>query len=119
MGYFDYLDQKSAVELKDEAFIETYSKIALWINIATVVLSIIAIMLFCFIPIGSVVWLDIVLALGMGAGVVAMVYASKVRQIAKRRHKTNLLANFILVWSLFFVLLNAIMCVMNTWVYFA
>lgn len=119
MGYFDYLDQTSAVELKDNAFIESYNKVAKWLNISTIIVTVLAVMLFCFIPIGSIIWLDIILVLGMGVGIVAMNYAGKVRSIAKRRRKSNILANFLFIWSFFFVLLNIIMCVMNTWVYFS
>lgn len=119
MGYFDYLESKSAVELKDNAFIETYGKVALYINLGAVAMTIITIIMFCFVPIGSIVWLDIVVAIGITAGIVAMVYANSVRSIAKRRHKTNVLANFIFIWSFFWVLINVIMLIMNTWMYFA
>lgn len=119
MGYFDYLESKSATELKDNAFIETYSKVALYVNIGAVAMSVIIIIMFCFVPIGSIVWLDILMAIGMTAGIVAMVYANNVRTIVKRRHKQNALANFVLVWSLFWVLINVIIFVMNTWIYFA
>ena len=119
MGYFDYLESKSAVEMKDNAFIETYNKVALYINLGTIAVTIATIIMFCFVRIGSIVWLDIVVALGIAAGIVAMGYAKSVRSIAKSRDKKNILANFIFIWSLFFVLLNAIMFVMNTWIYFA
>ncbi len=119
MGYFDYLESKSAVEIKDNAFIETYNKVALYVNLGAVALTIITIIMFCFVRIGSIVWLDIVVALGIVAGVVAMVYANSVRSIAKRRHKKNILANFVFVWSFFWVLINVIIFIINTWLYFA
>ena len=119
MGYFDYLESKSAVEMKDNAFIETYNKVALYINLGTIAITLATIIMFCFVPIGSIIWLDIVVALGVGTGITAMVYANSVRSIAKRRHKKNVLANFTFIWSLFFVLLNLIIFVINTWMYFA
>lgn len=119
MGYFDYLDQKGARELRDSAFVETYNKVALYVNFGAIGLTLLAVILFCFISVGAVIWLDILLAAGMTAGIVAMVYANSVRNIVKRKHKKDVLANFIFVWSAFWVLINVIMCVMNTWMYFA
>jgi len=118
MGYFDYLETKSAVEIKDNAYIEAYSKVALYIHIGTIAISLVSILVFCFVQIGSVVWLDILVAVGIIAGIFAMAYSNSVRSVSKRRHKKNALANFILVWSLFFVLINVIIFVMNTWLYF-
>lgn len=119
MGYFDYLETKSATELKDNAFIETYNKVALYVNLGAVAMSIVTIIMFCFVPVGSIVWLDVVVAIGLTAGIVSMVYANSVRSIAKRRHKKNVLANFVLVWSLFWVLINTTIFIINTWIYFA
>lgn len=119
MAYFDYLEAKNISAQKDLAFAESYNKISMWLTLASVILFIVNVIIFSCVRVGSIIWLDIVVAAGIAVGIAGMVYALKVRALAKRKRNKDYLANFLAVWSLFFVLLNVIIFIINTWVYFA
>lgn len=119
MAYFDYLEAKNVANQKDMAFSESYNKLGFYLTIASIVLFIVNVVVFCFVEVGSIIWLDIVVLAGLAVGIAGLTYAMKVRALAKRKHTKNVMANFIAIWGLLFVLLDLIILVINTWVYFA
>ncbi len=119
MAYFDYLENKNQAIQKDLAFAQNYNKLSMWLIIASLAVFIIDIIVFCLVPAGKVIWLDILVGAGLIAGIIGVVYALKVRGMAKQKHNKNPLANFLAVWGLLLVLLQIIILVINTWVYFS
>lgn len=119
MSYFDYLEAKSVAEQKDIAFANSFNKIGLYFWLGSVGMTFVSILVFCFVQVGLIIWLDLLVLVGMGLSITSMSYASKVRAKAKKKHDKNVMANFLLVWGLLFVLINAIIILINTWLYFA
>ncbi len=119
MGYFDYLESANTVAERENRYFDTYANRSFWFGVGSFGAMLVAILLFCFITIGSVIWLDFVMAAGLGVGITGLVFAGKARKIAKRNHKTTILGNFSFVWGLLFVIIDVLLVVMNTWIYFA
>ena len=118
MGYFDYLESKNMAIQKDTAFAQSYNKVSMWLTISSVTMLIINILIFSFVQVGTIVWLDILVVAGISVGIAGITFALKVRAMAKRKHDRNSLANFLAIWGVLFVLLELIILVINTWVYF-
>lgn len=116
MGYFDYLEESVALE-RENRYFDTYAKVGFWVGVGSFAVLLATILTFCFVSIGSIVWLDFLMAIGIAVAAVGMGYALKAITIARRRRNSSPLANFSFVWNLVFVLVNIILLVMNTWVY--
>ncbi len=116
MGYFDYLEENAAIE-KENRFFDTYAKVGFWIGVGSFAVMLASILTFCFVAVGSIIWLDILVAVGVVVSVFGMAYSGKAISIARRRRNSSPLANFSFVWNLVFALIDIILLVMNTWMY--
>lgn len=117
MGYFDYLEE-SVAQQREAQFFDAYAKKGFWIGVGAFCALIATIVLFCFVQIGSIVWLDGIMVASIVCCAFSMFYSFKTIRIAKKKEKTSPLASFSFIWALFFCLINVILIVINTWVYF-
>ena len=119
MGYFDYLDEKTQTQREFQSF-DIWAKAGAFVGLGSLIISLVALFVFLFaVPIGSSIWLDILVGVGLAVGITGVTLSAKAIKMAKNIRKVTEIGRFALIWGIFVILVDLAMITANTWMYFS